>query len=278
MLNVILFILILTVIIAFILVDNPLTKFRRRHLKHKFFPQYWSFVLEKNIPLYKGLSEGLKKQLQGHIHVFLAEKQFIGCRGLQITDEVRLTIAGQACLLLLNKRSNYYPKLYSILVYPSVFIGKKVTALSGHYLEETQARSGESSGKSGLIVLSWDHVKHDTLNWQDGHNVVLHEFAHQLDQEEGRAEGVPLLPQKSDYITWAQVFGEAYQHLRRKAERGSNTVIHEYGATDPAEFFAVATETFFEQPVQLKSNYPELYQQLKRYYQLDPIEWLERGY
>ena len=122
-------------------------------------------------------------------------------------------------------------------------------------------------------ILSWEQIKQDTLNWQDGHNVILHEFAHQLDQEDGKAEGVPILQRNSDYPIWAKVMSEAYQQLCNDVFQGVNNVIDSYGATNPAEFFAVATETFFEKPHQLLSDYAAVYQQLQCYYDLDPVQW-----
>jgi hypothetical protein len=149
------------------------------------------------------------------------------------------------------------------------------TASVGNYVVEERrvARLGES-WTTDQVVLSWEQVKQDTTNWRDGRNVVLHEFAHQLDQEDGKAEGVPILQHNSDYANWAQVMTEEYQQLCNDVERGVNTVMDSYGATNPAEFFAVATETFFEKPHQLLKNHPALYEQLQRYYQLDPRQWV----
>ncbi|MEW6499597.1 MAG: M90 family metallopeptidase, partial [Cyanobacteriota bacterium] len=135
------------------------------------------------------------------------------------------------------------------------------------------ARLGES-WTNDQLVLSWEQVKQDTYNWRDGHNVVLHEFAHQLDQEDGKAEGVPILQRDSDYDLWAKVMTEEYQQLCNDIQRGVKTVMNSYGATNPAEFFAVATETFFEKPRQLLKQHPALYEQLQRYYQLDPVQWV----
>jgi hypothetical protein len=216
----------------------------------------------------------LRKRLQGHIIVLLSEKKFKGCGGLHITDEIKVTIAAIAALLLLNERGNYFSKLRLILVYPSVFIAGQATPFGEYYLEEKQVKAGESWG-TGIVVLSWENIRYDAKHWMDGHNVVLHEFAHQLDQEGGSASGVPILEKRSDYVSWARVFRKEYEELRREVERGIKTVIDDYGATDPAEFFAVATETFFEKPFQMKRKHPELYNELKRYYKLDPVEWMK---
>ncbi len=266
--------LIIGLIIAGILVNPILIKRRRNRLKHRPFPPLWNAVIENNLPIYLRLSPAERRRLQGHIQVFLAEKQFIGCGGLQVTEEMKLIVAAVSCLLLLNEREKYFPKLRSILVYPSAYIVNETASIGNYVVEERRvARLGES-WTTDQVVLSWEQVKQDTANWKDGHNVVLHEFAHQLDQEDGRAEGVPILQHNSDYANWAQVMTEEYQQLCNDVERGVNTVMNSYGATNPAEFFAVATETFFEKPHQLLKNHPALYEQLQRYYQLDPRQWV----
>jgi len=266
--------LIIGLIITGILVNPILSKGRRNRLKHRPFPPLWNAVIENNLPIYLQFLPNERRQLQGHIQVFLAEKQFIGCGGLQVTEEMKLIVAAISCLLLLNERGKYFPKLRSILVYPSAYIVNETASVGGYVVEERRvARLGES-WTTDQVVLSWEQVKQDTCNWRDGHNVVLHEFAHQLDQEDGKAEGVPILQHNSDYSKWAQVMTEQYQQLCNDVERGVNTVMDSYGATNPAEFFAVATETFFEKPHQLLKNHPALYEQLQRYYQLDPRQWV----
>lgn len=265
--------LIIGLIITGILVHPVLIKQRRNRLKNRPFPPLWNAVIENNLPIYLRLSPAERRRLQGHIQVFLAEKQFIGCSGLQVTEEMRLIVAAISCLLLLNERGEYFPKLRSILIYPGAYFVNQTASVGGYVVEERrEARLGES-WTNDQVVLSWEQVKHDTGNWRDGHNVVLHEFAHQLDQEDGSAEGVPVLPRKSDYSSWAQVMTRDYQQLCDDVQRGVKTVIDSYGATNPAEFFAVATETFFEKPQELLKKHPALYEQLQRYYQLDPVEW-----
>ncbi|GAB1543228.1 zinc-dependent peptidase [Scytonema sp. NUACC21] len=266
--------LIIGLIITGILVSPVLTKLRRNRLKHRPFPPLWNSIVENHLPIYLRLSPNERRRLQGHIEVFLAEKQFIGCGGLQVTEEMKLTIAAIACLLLLNDRGEYFPKLRSILIYPSTYLVKETTPISDYVVEERRvARLGESWSRDQVVV-SWEQVKQDTSNWRDGHNVVLHEFAHQLDQEDGKAEGVPILQQKSDYPIWAEVMAAEYQQLCQDVQQGVKTVIDSYGATNPAEFFAVATETFFEKSDQLLKNHPALYELLQRYYQLDPVQWV----
>ncbi len=249
------------------------TSIRRKRLRDRPFPAQWQAGLAAMLPVYKRLSRDERQRLEGHIQVFLQEKQFMGCQGFQVTDRVKLAIAGQACLLLLNERGQYFPRLASILVYPTAFVGTQVTPMGSVYIEGRQARSGESSGKFGLVVLAWEHIQADLQQWGSGHNVVLHEFAHQLDQEAGQAEGVPILKQRTAYQNWARVFGAAFLDLQSKVQKGKKTALDPYGATAPAEFFAVATETFFEKPHQLAAAYPELYAELEQYYQVQPKNW-----
>ncbi|ARV60209.1 hypothetical protein BZZ01_17635 [Nostocales cyanobacterium HT-58-2] len=266
--------LIIGLILAGILISPVLIKQRRNHLKHRPFPPLWNAIIENHLPIYLHLAPAERRRLQGHIQVFLAEKQFIGCGGLQVTEEMKLTIAAVACLLLLNERGEYFPKLRSILIYPSTYIVHETVATGNYVVEERRvARLGES-WTHDQVILSWEQVKQDTGNWTDGHNVVLHEFAHQLDQEDAKTEGVPILPRKSDYPIWAQVMTQEYQQLCNDVQQGVKTVIDRYGATNPAEFFAVATETFFEKPQQLLKKHPALYELLQRYYQLNPAQWV----
>jgi len=208
--------------------------------------------------------------LQGHIQVFLAEKRFEGAAGLVITDEIRVTIAAQACMLLLHRDTDYYPGLSSIIVYPHEYVTRHTERSPGGFVQEgTQARLGESSTR-GAVVLSWDHVRAGASDVDDCRNVVFHEFAHQLDAEGGRVDGVPLLPQRSSYIAWARILGAEYEKLRKHTARGHRALLDRYGATSPAEFFAVATECFFQSPAQMRDEHPELYEELKAYYRQDP--------
>jgi Mlc titration factor MtfA (ptsG expression regulator) len=234
------------------------------------FPPEWSWIMARNVPIYARLSELDKAELRGLIQVFLAEKVFEGCGGLEITDEIKVTIASQACLLLLRRDTEVYPRLITILVYPSAYVSNMPQhGPHGLVTEGPQGRLGEA-WTSGVVVLSWDDVKQGATDVRDGHNVVFHEFAHQLDQEDGSSDGAPILPRRNLYSAWARVLGEEYQELRKAAETGKKSVLDTYGATEPAEFFAVATEAFFEKPVQLKKKHPELYEELKIYYNQDP--------
>ena len=250
-----------------------LRRWRRLRLMVRPFPPAWEEILHEHVALYRHLPAPLKEQLHADIHVFLDEKRFEGCGGLKLTDEMRVVIAGEACMLLLNRKSHFFRKLKTILVYPTAYEAKSYTAVGTGYIEGTSARLGESS-VGGTLVLAWDHAEADAENGADGHNVVLHEFAHQLDQEDGTANGAPILASRTRYADWARVLGHEYAELCDQLEHHRRTVLDPYGATNPAEFFAVATETFFEKPEKLRRKEPELYDQLAQYYQVDPAEWL----
>jgi len=246
-------------------------KMRRRRLRKKPFPAEWSLMLEQNLPLYSRLSPADRQELHGHIQVFLAEKYFEGCAGLTVTVEMKVTIAAQACVLLLHRKTDYYPKLVSILVYPGTYLAHhRERDSAGLVTEGLQPRQGES-WSHGTVVLSWDDVRAGAADAQDGHNVVYHEFAHQLDIEDGRlADGSVALPRSSMYGAWSRILGREYAALKKDVAAGRETVLDSYAATSPAEFFAVATECFFETPVLLKTKHPQLYAELKLYYNQDP--------
>ena len=263
--------------LLYVLVKPLFRGLRRKQLLSQPFPPEWEEILNRNVALYRYLPDALKKELQQHINVFLGEKTYEGCAGLEITDEIRVTIAAQACILLLNRtKPTYYTTLYSILVYPSAYVAKQVTVDGMQHTEEMSVRGGESWTR-GEVVLAWDFVRKAAIDLAFGHNVVLHEFAHQLDQEDGRADGAPILGRSTSYKTWARVLSKEYEGLRRNALSGRQDIMDAYGATNPAEFFAVATETFFEKPKQMKLVHTELYEELKSYYGLDPLKWFEEG-
>ena len=247
---------------------------RRERLRAEPFPEAWESILRKNVPLAQRLSREDLRELRGLIRVFLDEKRFEGCAGLELNDEIRVTIAAQACILLLHLGGEIYPRLVSILVYPSTYVAHARQPIGGGaVLEGEVARLGEA-WQDGVVVLAWDDVLSGALDLQDGHNVVLHEFAHQLDQQDGEANGAPILGQRSRYVTWARVLGAEYDRLRREAGLGIPGVLDAYGANNPAEFFAVATECFFERPARLRREHPELFEELKGYYRQDPEQLL----
>ena len=251
---------------------------RRRALRAAPLPDDWRRILDRRVPLWRRLPAEDRRELEGHIQVLLAEKHFEGAGGLVLTDEIRLVIAAQAAVLLLHRDTGYFPGLYSIIVYPAGFVVPVRDEDGGIVTEGTDDRLGES-WSSGAIVLSWDGVRHGVADAGDGENLVLHEFAHQLDDEAGDADGVPLLARGHDGVRWSQVLGVEFERLRESEERGEPTLLDPYGAETPAEFFAVATEYFFERSTELAAEHPELYDELRRYFRQDPARWPppERG-
>ena len=246
---------------------------RRRHrekIRARPFPREWADALARNVPYYLRLTPEDQRELRGDIAVFLDEKNFEGCGGLEMTDEIRVTVAAQACLLLLHRPNDDYPGLRSILVYPHPYEAPiREAGPGGLAVETVQSRAGESWAQ-GAVVLAWDAVIGGARDIHDGHNVVLHEFAHQLDVEDDRPDGVPVLAQTSMYVPWARILGGEYRELVERVTRDQPTDIDPYGATDPAEFFAVVTEAFFERPRELQARHRALYEELRQFYRQDP--------
>lgn len=239
------------------------------------FPHEWGAILHERVPLYRRLPKDLREQLQRLVLVFLSDKTFVGAGGFVITDEVRLIVAAQACLLLLNRPTTMFPLFRTIVIYPSTFaVDHREEDEAGIVVEELQERAGEA-WERGPVILSWDDVEYGADNFDDGGNVVLHEFAHQLDFEIGGGDGAPVHGAEVDAQKWAHVFQREYDRLLDDIEGGRDTVLNPYGATEPAEFFAVATETFFERPRELERGHAELYAALRGYYGVDPARWEE---
>jgi hypothetical protein len=246
---------------------------RRRRVQSAPFPEAWRDIIRRRVPYVRALPADLQLQLKKHIQVFLAEKAFIGCGGLVMTDEIRVTIAAQACLLILNRPTGYYPQLRQVLVYPSAFFVDRIdTDFAGIQREQRQVLSGES-WTQGQVILSWHDTVEGAAVTDDAQNVVIHEFAHQLDSEKGYTNGAPELGGRQRYARWSKVMSQAFARLQRDAAHGLPTLLNPYGATNPAEFFAVLSETFFEQPGELAAQHPELYDELRDFYRIDPLSW-----
>jgi MtfA peptidase len=223
------------------------------------------------VPLYRRLPPELRARLEPLVRIFIREKQFVGCNGLTVTDAMRVRIAVPACVLVLNRDAHVYDELRSILVYPDEFVVREEYEEDGLVVEGERVLSGQSWDTSRVIV-SW----RDVVESGNGYDVVLHEFAHWLDEEAGAANGAPLLATHRDRERWATVMRRAYDALAERADAGDDTLLDPYGAEDEAEFFAVATETFFGLPGELREQDPELYAELARLYGLDPASWAAR--
>ena len=260
----------LSLFIAWVIAEPFWIERRRKNLRARPFPTAWREILSRRVPYFRLLPPDLQRQLEGHIQVFVAEKTFTGCAGQEISDEVRVTIAAQACLLILNRRTDYFPSLRNILVYPGAFIIERLRPEpSGVLQEERHALSGES-WTHGQVVISWEDALEGAAIVDDGRNVVIHEFAHQLDQQKGYANGAPWLGRRDRYPRWSRVMSEEFGRLQQQAMIGEPSLFSYYGATNPAEFFAVASEVFFEQPRAMASMHPALYEELRSLYRLDP--------
>ena len=259
-------------LLAALFLPQRLRHQRRARCFRRPAPPAWPAMLERLVPLYRNLPVPLRTQLHGHMQVFLAEKRYIGCNGLVVDATMRHCIAAQACMLLLNRDSDYFADFTSILVYPESFVVPVIRRDGALETHDEELRSGES-WQRGPVVLSWADIRHGMANAGDGHNVVLHEFAHKLDEENGALDGVPALADAETQRVWMDVLGREYHLLRLRARNATDGVLDEYGATSPAEFFAVTTEAFFERGHELSARHPRLYETLRGYFQLDPASW-----
>lgn len=234
------------------------------------FPPAWHSYLDRNVFAYRDLKQAEQRRLQDDLRVLVAEKNWEGCGGLTITDEIKVTVAAQAALLLLGIEHDYFPKVLSVLIYPSCFlVPDRVDADDWVVEEENHARLGEAWYR-GPVILAWDELLQNGRDPSQGRNLVIHEFAHQLDFEDGLLNGTPPLTSRASHEKWRDVMTSEYERLIRDAESGRETLLDDYGAEDPMEFFAVASECFFTQPARLRDRHPELYEVLQEYYRQDP--------
>lgn len=260
--------------IAWVAAGPWLMERRRDRLRSKPLPAAWHAILDRRVPYLRRLPPHLRRELEGHVQVFIVEKQFIGCAGFEVTDEARLVIAAQACLLVLGRRGEPFPKARDILVYPGPFAVERLegAGIPGLLHENRTPRSGES-WTHGQVVISWDDALAGAADPDDGANVVIHEFAHQLDQWKGYANGAPWLGRRDRYPRWSSVMHREYARLRQQAAYGEPALLHFYGTTSPAEFFAVASEAFFERAQEMAALHPALYGELRSLYRVDPAAW-----
>ncbi len=242
----------------------------RRSILAQPFPDEWEGYLQRHFPHFALLTTEEQARLRQDIQIFLAEKYWEGCGGLELTPQMQVLIAAQACLLTLNREHEFYPNVESILIYPSGYTVPQKSMEPGGIVQETfSARLGEA-WDNGPVVLSWADVDAGGANDRDGENVVYHEFAHKLDMVDSSADGVPRLENDAEYDAWAKVLSREYQELVTLTEQGQATLLGDYAATNAAEFFAVATERFFEKPAQMQQSHPALYTALRNFYRQDP--------
>lgn len=250
-----------------------LTARRRRRILEAPFPAAWDEHIARNVAAARRLSLAQRMKLRELVQIFLAEKHFEGCGGLDLTDEIRVTLAAQACLLLLGHGDlSLYDDVGSILVYPSI-VRSPPRPLG--FFEQPRAPVGAGAllqGEAimgGPVILAWDVALAGGLEEVPG-NVVLHELAHKLDMANGAVDGAPPLPSRARVRRWSAVCSAAFDRLRRDLAAGWPTAIDPYGATNEAEFFAVATEAFFTRPAELRASEPALYAELAAFYRIEP--------
>lgn len=270
--EILLALLLLAVIALLLMAPSRLRRRRRQRLFGSELPDPRRQILERNLPLLHRLPPELKQELYGHVNVFLDEKRWLGCGGLELTEEMRVTIAGHACLLLLNRKTDYFPGFSSIYVYPDTYLVDDVEYDGEIEIRGRDARAGES-WPGGPVILSWRDVRDTIEGTADGQNVVLHEFAHKLDEENPDVDGLPVLASAAHYREWEQVMTRAWENLEETIAGHERSAIDDYALTSPAEFFAVATEAFFEQPAAMQRQFPEVYEQFRKYFCVDPATW-----
>ena len=251
---------------------------RRRKILETPFPEAWEGHLERGLAHYRWLDASEQRALRDLVQVFVAEKRWEGCGGLVLDDEIRVVIAAHACLLVLGLPHELYRNVETILVYPSTVVlpPRRLGAfeVARAPLPGPMPILGQAL-RQGPVVLVWDDVVRTVRHPERGHNVVYHEFAHKLDLLDGSADGTPPLGSRDEYRRWAEICSREYLALRERAEQGLPTFLDAYGATNEAEFFAVATEQFFDAPVSLRQAHPDLYAVLSGFYRQDPAVRVE---
>lgn len=228
-------------------------------------------MVERLVPIVRRLPPDLRPKLEGKINLFLDQVTFHAYQGLALSDEMRLSIAAQACLLIVNSPV-WYETIRTVVIYPSAIRAPRKVH-DGFLVHEQDSHLAGESWQRGPVVLSWDHALHGGLDAHDGHNVVIHEFAHQLDSLTGHTNGIPILRKGQAYADWEKAMLDAYRDHVQRVESGHAPVIDPYGARNHQEFFAEATVAFFEKPAALKRDEPALYAQLARLFALDPAQW-----
>lgn len=249
---------------------------RRHYLLHSPVPDSWQQVIDEQFSRSNRIPPDIRKRLVGIARILAEEKNFEACGGFsEITEEVKALICLQAAILIVKlPKHKFYPRLQSILIYPGAFHDRGQRRF-GVSEEPSRGKHLGESWQTGSVILSWESVVAGARNDDDGMNVTIHEFAHQLDQVNGAADGVPILRNLKAYRRWAEVFQRNYEEHVEDVEdgRGGEPLIDPYGATNPAEFFAVASETFFEEAKELEKKHLDLYTELREYYGVNPAGW-----
>ncbi len=248
------------------------TRRRRDKILAEPFPAAWTDTLRRDVGLWRFLDDAERARLRDLVQVFVHEKHWEGCGGLTLTDAMRVTVAAGACTLLLGRDHDLYADVESILVYPNTVVPPERPLgifTRGAMLTEPPSPLAGEAWQGGPVILVWDDVKRDARRAEDGRNVVFHEFAHKIDMLDGGADGTPPLPDGAARRTWAEVCAEIYLALKDH-DPDVRRVLDPYGATNEAEFFAVATESFFERPEDLVRALPDLYHLLADFYKQDP--------
>lgn len=231
------------------------------------FPRAWHGYLWKNVRHYSLLSEMERADLRDRMRVFIAEKSWEGCSGLKMTDEIKVTIAAQACYVALGFPGFYFDRVRTILVYPGAYaVADPHAASHGGLVHDDPVPVAGQAWSDGTVVLSWTDARRGGRDAADGRNLVFHEFAHQLDMLDGDAGGMPPLPNRASERRWHEVVAEEFARLRDAGRQGRATILDQYGATNEAEFFAVATECFFEQPREMARAHPSLFEIMSTFY------------
>jgi MtfA peptidase len=250
---------------------------RRRRIGARAFPDEWRRFLHANFAQYEWLTPADRARVDALTQILVAEKNWEGCNGLAMSDEIKATIAAQASLLAIGLREEYFESIFSVLVYPGAYLAPQTELRPGGVLVESRtARLGEASSV-GAIVLSWPDVLRSGRIPDDGINVVFHEFAHALDLQGHGFDGAPLLESRAEYRTWSEVMTAEYHRLIQRTRHGRHTLLDPYGTVSEAEFFAVATESFFEQPLDMQLEHPQLYELFRNFFHQDPAERFRRA-
>lgn len=252
---------------------------RRRRLRREPFPPEWNTILARRFAPWPHLTPEERNTLRERVRFFIAERYWEGCAGLELTDEMRVTIAAYASLLVLARPADEYGNVSTVLVYPDGYFATEqpppLMGRSGIVSDGATPVLGQAY-TAGPVILSWRHALHGAVSHDDGNNVILHEFAHKLDMLAGPVDGTPPMESREQAKEWAEIMQGEMEALREAIAAGVRLLIRPYAATNPAEFFAVTTELFFERPGDLRDHHPDLYRVLRRFYRQDPAEWFDR--